>query len=149
MHSNGLKLEEFSISSQFWGSKMQKINFLKNLSVLRAVFIKLKFRWLQTRLADLRNTKHLIFYLWPIFYDFCFINLNFCIFWYFQKSSAAHTKIVECVLFNETMLDQPQLQLHQPIFKRYFFQDWCSLPVLTRNFNGHLNGICKRCFDFF
>ena len=38
---NGLKLsgvlEEFTITSRFWGSKMQKIYFLKKISVLSAV----------------------------------------------------------------------------------------------------------------
>ena len=32
--------------------------------------IKLKFRWLQTCLASLKNTKHLILCLWQMFYDF-------------------------------------------------------------------------------
>ena len=35
-------LEEFYITSRFLGSKMQKINFLKKISVLSAVFSELK-----------------------------------------------------------------------------------------------------------
>ena len=46
MHLNGLQfssaLEEFSISSLFLASKMQKINFLKKISVKFSFFIKLK-----------------------------------------------------------------------------------------------------------
>ena len=45
MHCNGQKLsgvlEEFSITSGFLGSKDAKINFLKKISVLSAVFIEL------------------------------------------------------------------------------------------------------------
>ena len=48
MHSNVLKLrdalEEFSIISQFLGSKKKKINFLKKLRILSAVFIESKLR---------------------------------------------------------------------------------------------------------
>ena len=48
MHINGLKLsgalEEFSITLGFLGSKIQKINFLKKISALSAVFIELKYR---------------------------------------------------------------------------------------------------------
>ena len=35
--------------------------------VLRVVFIILTFRWLQTGLSDLKNTKQLIYCLWWIF----------------------------------------------------------------------------------
>ena len=38
--------------------------------VLRVVFIKLTFRWLQTGLSDLKNTKQLKFCVWWIFYAF-------------------------------------------------------------------------------
>ena len=42
MHCNGLKLsgvlEEFSITSLFLGSKMQKTDFLKKIGVLSAIF---------------------------------------------------------------------------------------------------------------
>ena len=48
VYCNELKLsgvlEEFSITSQFLGSKMQKIKFLIKISVLNAVFIKFKYR---------------------------------------------------------------------------------------------------------
>ena len=43
VHSNGLKLsdalEGFSITTQYFGSKNAKINFLKKISVLSAVFL--------------------------------------------------------------------------------------------------------------
>ena len=49
MHFNGLKLsgdlEEFSITSQFWGSKMQNSNF-KKIRGLSAVFFKLKYMYM-------------------------------------------------------------------------------------------------------
>ena len=37
--------------------KNAKIDFLKEKMVLRVVFIKSTFRWLQTGLSDLKNTK--------------------------------------------------------------------------------------------
>ena len=46
MHFNGLKLsgalEEFSITSQFLGSNIQKSIFLKKIRVLSAVVFELK-----------------------------------------------------------------------------------------------------------
>ena len=66
VHLNGLKLsgalEEFSITTKFL-EKNAKIIFLKKISVLIAVFIELKSSLLQTCLAYLKNTKHLIFCL--------------------------------------------------------------------------------------
>ena len=60
VHFNGQKLnsalEEFSITSQFLGSKKQNINFLQKRSVLSADFIKLKYMGLQTRLVDFEKT---------------------------------------------------------------------------------------------
>ena len=47
----------------FW-VKNVKIDFLKEKMVLRVVFIKLTFRWLQTGLSDLNNFKRLKFCLW-------------------------------------------------------------------------------------
>ena len=48
MHFNGLKLggalEEFSITAQFLGLKNAKINSLKKMRVLSAVFFELKYR---------------------------------------------------------------------------------------------------------
>ena len=47
VHCNGLKLsgvlEELSFTSRFW-VKNAKINFLKKINVLSAVFIKFKYR---------------------------------------------------------------------------------------------------------
>ena len=52
-------LNSFLFFSKFFGLKMQKSTFKK--MVLRVVFIKLTFRWLQTGLSDLKNTKQLNF----------------------------------------------------------------------------------------
>ena len=50
-------------SKLFWVENA-KIDFLKEKMVLRVVVIKLTFRWLQTGLPDLKNTKQLKFSLW-------------------------------------------------------------------------------------
>ena len=44
--------------------KIAKIDFLKKKMVLRVVFIKLTFKWLQTGLSDWKNIKQLKFCLW-------------------------------------------------------------------------------------
>ena len=62
--------EQFSSTSKFFGLKMQKSTFFKDKMVLRVVFIKLTFRWLQTGLSYSKNTKQLKFCLWWIFYAF-------------------------------------------------------------------------------
>ena len=62
--------EQFSFASKFFGLTMQKSTFFKEKMVLRVVFIRLTFRWLQTGLSDLKNTKLLKFCLWWIFYAF-------------------------------------------------------------------------------
>ena len=41
--------------------KNAKIDFLKKKMVMRVVFIKLKFRWLQIGLSDWKNAKQLDF----------------------------------------------------------------------------------------
>ena len=67
VHFNGQTFsgvfEQFSFGSKFFGLKMQKMTFFKKI-VLRVAFIKLTFRWLQTGLSDLKNTKQLKFCLW-------------------------------------------------------------------------------------
>ena len=84
VHFNGQTFssvfEQFSFTSKFFGIKMQKSTFFKEKMDLRVVFIKLTFKWLQTGLSDLKNTKQLKFLLWWIFYAF----LKCC---YFQKFS--------------------------------------------------------------
>ena len=64
MHTNGLNLsgalEDFLYHNKNFGFKNAKIIFLKKLRILYVVFIRLKFRWLQTILANLKNTKLLI-----------------------------------------------------------------------------------------
>ena len=56
--------EQFSFTSKFFWLKMQKSYFFLEKMVLRVVFIKLPFRWLQTDLSDLKNAKQLKFCLW-------------------------------------------------------------------------------------
>ena len=56
-------LNSFLLLQSFFGLKMQKSYFLGKM-VLRVVFINLTFRWLQTGLSDLKNTKQLKFCLW-------------------------------------------------------------------------------------
>ena len=59
MHFNGQTysgvFEQFSFTSKFLGLKMQKKAFFKEKMVLRVVFIKLTFTWLQTGLSDLKT----------------------------------------------------------------------------------------------
>ena len=64
MHFNGQTLsdvfEQFSFTSNFFELKMQKSTFCKKNSFKSSFFfIKLTFRWLQTGLSDLKNTKQL------------------------------------------------------------------------------------------
>ena len=56
-------LNSFLLLQTFFWLKMQKSYFLGKM-VLRVVFIKLTFRWLQTGLSDLKNTKQLKLCLW-------------------------------------------------------------------------------------
>ena len=63
-------LNSFPLLQSFFGLKMQKSTVFKEKMVLRVVFIKLKFRWLQTGPSDWKNTKQLKFCLWWIFYTF-------------------------------------------------------------------------------
>ena len=49
--------EHFFLLQSFFWLKMQKSYFFRKKMVLRVVFIKLTFRWLQTGLSDLKNTK--------------------------------------------------------------------------------------------
>ena len=49
--------EQFSFTSKFFELKMQKSYFLGKM-VLRVVFIKLTFRWLQTGLSDLKTSNN-------------------------------------------------------------------------------------------
>ena len=68
MHFNGQTFsgvfKQFSFTSKLFGLNLQKSIFVKNKMVLRVVFIKLTFKWLQTGLSDLKNTKQLKFCLW-------------------------------------------------------------------------------------
>ena len=63
MHFNGQTFsgafEQFSLTSVFWGLKCIKsvCFFFKEKMILKVVFIKLTFRWLQTGLSDLKK-KH-------------------------------------------------------------------------------------------
>ena len=63
-------MNSFLLLQSFFWVKNAKIAFFKEKMVLRVVFIKLTFRWLQTGLSDLKNTKQLKLCLWWIFYAF-------------------------------------------------------------------------------
>ena len=55
----------FLLLQSFFGLKVQKKRFFKEKMGLRVgFFVKLTFRWLQTGLSDLKNTKQLKFCLW-------------------------------------------------------------------------------------
>ena len=49
--------------------KNAKINFLKKISVLSALFIELKYRWLQARLPNLKKHQTLEFWLMIDLYE--------------------------------------------------------------------------------
>ena len=111
MHYNGQAFssvfEQFSFTSMFFGLKMQKSTFFKKKIVLRVVLIKLTFRWLQTGLSDLKNTKQLKFYLRWIFNAF----LKCCIFQKFSRFlefTVFPAKIVKCTKFYLNTVVQTQ-----------------------------------------
>ena len=68
VHFNGQTFsgvfEQVCFTSKLLGLKMQIKNSFKEEMVLRVVFIKLTFRWLQTGLSHLKNTKQLKLCLW-------------------------------------------------------------------------------------
>ena len=59
--------------------KNVKINFLKKLSVLRAVFDRVEVQVITNPSSRLEKHQTLDVLLMTVFYDF-FLNLNFCIF---------------------------------------------------------------------
>ena len=66
------------LQSFFWVKNAKKRLFFKEKMVLRVVYIKLKFSWLQTGLSDWKkHIKQLNFCLWWNFYAFF---LKCCIF---------------------------------------------------------------------
>ena len=67
--------------------------------ILRVVFIKLTFRWLQTGLSDLKNTKQLICLLMVAFLRiFKMLHLS-KFFEFFLNSPVFPGKIVKCTYF--------------------------------------------------
>ena len=58
--------KQFSFTSKFFGLKMQKQLFKKKI-VLRVVFIKFTFRWLQTGLSDLKKHQTIEILLMVVF----------------------------------------------------------------------------------
>ena len=81
-----------------------------------------------------KNTKHLNILLMTIFYESLKID-NFPNFGNFPKSSAAHTKIVVCILFYVNMFDKTPCNLMSPfstdIFLLIFLLIWYPFPILT------------------
>ena len=104
----------------FWVQKC-KINFLRKISVLIAAFIKLKCMWYKPILATWKTPATWFFLLMADFLNIFFFKkayfLNFQIFW---KSSAAHTKIIVCVLFHVNMFDKAYLNLIIPFSNNIF-----------------------------
>ena len=120
VHFNELK--SFYHLTIFW-FKNAKIKYLKKIGVLSADFIKLKYRWVQTCLDDLRKHQILeILLMTDFFMNICFKNLIFHSFQYFLKSSAANTKSIVCVLFHVHMFDQRQYNLISLFLTRFFFK---------------------------
>ena len=122
VHFNGQTFssvfEQLSFTSKFVWLKMQKSTFLEKM-VLREVFIKLAFRWLQTGLSALKNTKQLKFCLWWIFYAF----LKCCIFRdFFLNSPVFPGKIVKCILFYLNTVGQTQYNLISPFLAIIYFR---------------------------
>ena len=74
---------------------MQQSIFSRKNGFKSSIFyIKLTFKWLQTGLSDLKNTKQLKFCSWVIFYAF-FLNIAYFIFFsVFWNSPVAPGKIV-------------------------------------------------------
>ena len=66
---NSGALEEFSFTVRLFGSKMQKITFLKKMSVLSTVFFFIKFEYggLQTQLVNLKNTQNISIFAYDRF----------------------------------------------------------------------------------
>ena len=62
-HTFSSVFEQFSFTSKCFGLKMQKSYFLGK-NGFESSFYKMTFRWLQTGLSDLKNTKQLKFCSW-------------------------------------------------------------------------------------
>ena len=66
------------------------------------------------------------------------IKLIVGIFRYFQKSSAAHTKIIVCVLFHVNMLDQTQYSSISPFSNDIFSKTGVHFGFNVKLDTGHL-----------
>ena len=108
--SNSFKVPQWNPWSQRTRNKIYPILLILIIILIHA-----------TRLVDLKNNKHLIFYLWQIFYD-VLKQLIFCMFRNFENHQLHIQKIIVCVLSNETMLDQTQYRLISPFSNDNFFK---------------------------
>ena len=70
-------LNSFLLLQSFFRFKMQKSTFCKKKMVLRVVFVKLTFRWLQTGLSDRKNIKQLKLCSWWFYTHFQYVAFLF------------------------------------------------------------------------
>ena len=95
-------LEEFSITS----CKNQLFEENKHFEcIFYGTKVQVK-TWLQACLTKLKKTPKTRIFAYDRFFMNFLKTLIFHIFRYFRKSSAAHTKVIVCVLFHVNMSDQ-------------------------------------------
>ena len=111
-------LEEFSITYQLF----------EEIKRFESSFYRIEVQVFTNSSNQIEKHQTLDFLLMTTFMFFFKKNLNSAFFRYFRKTSAVHTKIVACVVFNVTMLDQTQYSLINP-FSNDIFQYLCPLPV--------------------
>ena len=98
-----------------FGSKIQKSIFEENKH-FNYIFIKFRYRWIQTRLADLKkNTKYLNICQWRIFMIFPHFPI-------FSKIIIFMYEIIVCVLFHVYMFDQTHYSLIGPFSNENVFK---------------------------
>ena len=133
MHNNGLKtsgaLEVFISIYDFWVQKCKKQLF-EEVKRFYCSFYQIKVQVITNPSSRLEKTPNTWIFAYDRFFKICFKKLIFHIFRYFRKSSAAHTKIIVCVLFHVNMFDEAQCSLISPFYNGNFSR-LCPLPVLT------------------
>ena len=125
MHCNGLKLsgvlEEFSITSRFLVQKCKNQLFEENKR-FECSFYQIQALVVTNMPSRLEKTPN----TWHFDYDRFFMNFQkliiFQIFQNFRKSSAAHAKIIVCVLLYVNMFDKPPCNVMSPFSNDIFYQ---------------------------
>ena len=90
-----------------------KITFFEEKSIFNAGFIELKYRWQQTVLVVLKNTKPLKFCVCQTFLSSFFKYHIVRDFW---KLSVVHAKLIVCILFDLNMANLAQQNLISPFW---------------------------------